>query len=132
MDKEFTIRVTGGPPPPIPGAAKGKKKKGGGRRGGKNAALAQQQKRYNMRLTGTTPLDQFRKDVFALFNIPSSSTQHYQVSFLGGFPPKELDQGGKCTVHELGIRANESVIVKFTLNDASAGNNTNESTTAAT
>jgi len=126
MDKEFTIRVTGGPPPSIPGAKGKKGGRGGG--GGKNAALAQQQKRYNMRLSGTTPLDQFRKDVFALFNIPSSSTHHYQVSFLGGFPPKELDQGGKRTVHELGVRANESVIVKFTLNEsATAGN---ESTTA--
>lgn len=127
MDKEFTIRVTGGPPPPLPGA---KGKKGGGR--GKNAALAQQQKRYNMRLTGATPLDQFRRDVFALFNIPSSSTQHYQISFLGGFPPKELDQTGKRTVHELGVRANESVIVKFTLNSSSsAGTNGSKTATAA-
>lgn len=132
MDKEFTIRVTGGPPPPIPGT-KGKKKGGGrgGGGGGKNAALAQQQKRYNMRLTGATPLDQFRRDVFALFNIPSNSTHHYQVSFLGGFPPKEMDQGGKCTVYDLGIRANESVIVKFTLNNNASAGNTNGSTTTA-
>jgi len=103
MDNEFTIRVTGGPPPPLPAATgKGKGKKDGGRGGGgKNAALAQQQKRYNMRLRPSTPLDQFRKDVFALFNIPSSSTHHYHVSFLGGFPPKELDQGDKRTVVSL-------------------------------
>ncbi|KAK1743770.1 hypothetical protein QTG54_005367, partial [Skeletonema marinoi] len=77
MDKEFTIRVTGGPPPPIPGA------------------------KFHASLPG----------------------------FLFGWvPPKELDQGGKRTVHELGVRANESVIVKFTLNEsATAGN---ESTTA--
>ena len=126
MDKEFTIRVTGGPPPPLPGA---KGKRGGG---GKNAVLAQQQKRYNMRLTGTTPLDQFRRDVFALFNIPSSSTNQYQISFLGGFPPKELDQTDKHTVHELGVRANESVIVKFTLNAASVGSNGSVTAAAAT
>ena len=126
MDKEFTIRVTGGPPPPLPGA---KGKRGGG---GKNAVLAQQQKRYNMRLTGTTPLDQFRRDVFALFNIPSSSTNQYQISFLGGFPPKELDQTDKHTVHELGVRANESVIVKFTLNAASVGSNGSATAAAAT
>ncbi|KAL7439919.1 hypothetical protein ACHAXM_006944 [Skeletonema potamos] len=119
MDDEFIIRVTGGPPPPLPG------KKGGG--GGKIAALAQQQKRYNLRLLPSTPLDQFRKDVFALFNIPSNSTHLYQVSFLGGFPPKELDQSGIRTVHELGVRANESVIVKFTLNESTE----NESTTVS-
>ena len=129
MDKEFTIRVTGGPPPPLPAGKKGKR---GGRSGGKNAALEQQQKRYNMRLSGSTPMDQFRKDVFALFNIPSSSTQHYRVSFLGGFPPKELDQGGKATVHELGVRANESLIVKFTLNDESAATGSIPSTSTST
>ena len=128
---EFTIRVTGGPPPPLPGAAKGSKKGGRGG-GGKNAALAQQQKRYNMRLHATTPLDQFRKDVFALFNIPSSSTHHYQVSFLGGFPPKELDQSDNHnTVHELGVRANESVIVKFTLNESAGNGSATASTTSA-
>ena len=120
MDSEYTIRVTGGPPPPLPtakGGKKGSKQRGGG---GKNAALAQQQKRYNMRLRPSTPLDQFRRDVFALFNIPSNSTHLYNISFLGGFPPKELDQTDKNTVEQLGIRANESVIVKITLNDSNA------------
>jgi hypothetical protein len=109
MDSEFTIRVTGGSPPPLLAAST---IKGGG---GKNAALLQQQKRYNMRLRPSTPLGQFRQDVFALFDIPSCSTHLYHVSFLAGFPPTELDQNDKHTVHELGVRANESVIVKFTL-----------------
>ncbi|KAL7448548.1 hypothetical protein ACHAWC_000714, partial [Mediolabrus comicus] len=84
-----------------------------------------------MRLRPSTPLDQFRRDVFALFNIPSNSTHLYNISFLGGFPPKELDQTDKNTVEQLGIRANESVIVKITLNEsAAAGNGSSTNTTS--
>ena len=131
MDSEYTIRVTGGPPPPLPtakGGKKGSSKQRGGGGGGKNAALAQQQKRYNMRLRPSTPLDLFRRDVFALFNIPSNSRHLYNISFLGGFPPKELDQTDKSTVEQLGIQANESVIVKITLNESAAGNGSSTTT----
>jgi len=61
-------------------------------------------------------------DVFALFNVPSNSIESYELSFLGGFPPKELNPDGKRTVHELGIRPNESLIVKMSLSgDANEG-----------
>ncbi len=53
--------------------------------------------------------------MFALFNIPTESTKIYQLSFLGGFPPKELQTQGKQTVQEMGIRHNDMLIVKFAL-----------------
>jgi len=114
-DNEFAIRITGVAPPPFPSAKKCKK--GGGSRGKtakNNAAQQQQQRRYNLRLRPSSSLDQLRTDVFALFNA-SAAVNSYHLSFLGGFPPKELDETGKRTVHELGIRPNESLIVKFAL-----------------
>ena len=129
-ENEFTIRVTGAAPPPLPStssSSSSSKKKGGRGRGGKakNKATAQsqqqQQRRYNLRLRPSTSLHQLRTDVYALFNIPSDNTNSYQISFLGGFPPTELDQTDKQTVHELGIRPNESYKVVFALiDDASA------------
>ncbi|KAL9190727.1 hypothetical protein ACHAXT_000433 [Thalassiosira profunda] len=119
-DGEFTIRVTGAAPPPLPTAKKGKR--GGGRgKGSKSAAPPPQaQRRYNLRLRPSSSLEEMRKDVFALFDVPSDSIGAYQVSFLGGFPPKELEQAGKGSVHELGIRPNESLIVKFALAEGSS------------
>ena len=122
-DVEFTIRVTGAAPPPLPSTSSTSTKKKGGRgKGSKNtASQPQQQRRYNLRLRPSTSLHQLRTDVYALFNIPSDYTNSYQISFLGGFPPTELDQTDKQTVHELGIRPNESYKVVFALiDDASA------------
>ncbi|KAL7541407.1 hypothetical protein ACHAXR_010898 [Thalassiosira sp. AJA248-18] len=121
---EFTIRVTGAAPFPLPSTAKSKKGGGRGKAKKDNAAQQQQQRRYNLRLRPSSTLDRLRTDVFALFNVPSGSIESYRLSFLGGFPPKELNPEGKLTVHELGIRPNESLIVKFislTNNDAKGG-----------
>jgi len=117
-DTEFTIRVTGAAPPSLP--TKGKKKAASK----KNTASQQQQRRYNMRLRPSTSIDQLRKDVYALFNIPTDHIKSYQMSFLSGFPPKELHQTGKAIVHELGIRPNESITIRFTLVDSSGGGST--------
>ena len=122
-DVEFTIRVTGAAPPPLPSTSSTSTKKKGGRgKGSKNtASQPQQQRRYNLRLRPSTSLHQLRTDVYALFNIPSDYTNSYQISFLGGFPPTELDQTDKQTVHELGIRPNESYkVVSALIDDASA------------
>ena len=117
-DNEFTIRVTGAAPPPLP--TKGKKKAASK----KSTASQQQQRRYNMRLRPSTSINQLRKDVYALFNIPTDHITSYQMSFLSGFPPKELEQTDKVTVHELGIRPNESITIRFTLVDNSGGGST--------
>jgi len=109
-DSEFTIRVRGAPPPP-PAAKKG---------GKSTPAPPPAQRRYNLRLRPSSSLEQMRSDVCALFDVPSGLIGAYQLSFLGGFPPQELDQIGKDTVHELGIRANECLIVKFALAEGSA------------
>jgi len=123
-NNEFTIRVTGAAPPPLP--TKGKKKAASK----KNTASQQQQRRYNMRLRPSTSINQLRKDVYALFNIPTDHIKSYQMSFLSGFPPKELEQTGKSTVHELGIRPNESITIRFTLVNSSSGGSTAKQSTA--
>ena len=86
-DNEFTIRVTGAVPPPLP---KGKKKAAASQKC--TSQQQQQQRRYNMRLCPSTSINQLRKDVYALFNIPTDHIKSYQMSFLSGFPPKELHQ----------------------------------------
>lgn len=60
-------------------------------------------------------MKQLRKDVFALFNVPAESTNAYRLSFLGGFPPKELHADEKHTIKEMGIQPNDMLIVKFFL-----------------
>ena len=122
-DNEFTIRVTGAVPPPLP--KKGRKKAAAAsQKCTSQQQQQQQQRRYNMRLRPSTSISQLRKDVYALFNIPTDHIQSYQMSFLSGFPPKELEQTGKATVHELGIRPNESITIRFTLVDSSSNNAT--------
>jgi len=123
-DNEFTIRVTGAvPPPPLP--KKGRKKAAAAsQKCSSQQQQQQQQRRYNMRLCPSTSISQLRKDVYALFNIPTDNIQSYQMSFLSGFPPKELEQTGKATVHEVGIRPNESITIRFTLVDSSSNNAT--------
>jgi len=121
-ENEFTIRVTGAAPPPLP--TKGKKKAASK----KNTASQQQQRRYNMRLRPSTSINQLRKDVYALFNIPTDHITSYQMSFLSGFPPKELEQTDKVTVHELGICPNESITIRFTLVDISGGSTAKQPT----
>ena len=118
-DNEFTIRVTGAVPPPLP---KGKKKAAASQKC--TSQQQQQQRRYNMRLCPSTSINQLRKDVYALFNIPTDHIKSYQMSFLSGFPPKELSQTDKVTVHELGIRPNESITIRFTFADSSSNNAT--------
>lgn len=103
---EFTIRITGAPPPPL-------KKP----RGGKKASAAPQQ-RYNLRLSPTTSLTELENNVFALFNVAASNRAKYSMEFLTGFPPTLLSKEGRETVDELGIRANETVIVKIALVDS--------------
>ena len=115
-DDKFTIRVKGALPP-LP--TKGKKKKA--------ASTAQQSQRQimcDLQLRSSTSINQLRKDVYALFNIPTDNIQSYQMSFLSGFPPKELEQTGKATVHEVGIRPNEIITIRFTLVDSSSNNAT--------
>ena len=113
---EFTIRVKGEAPPPLP--TKGKKTKAA-----KNTAQQSQQQKCNLlQLRSSTSINQLHKDVYALFNIPTDHIQSYQMSFLSGFPPKEMDQTGKATVHELGIRPNETITIRFTLADGSNNN----------
>ena len=73
-DNEFTIRVTGAVPPPLP---KGKKKAAASQKC--TSQQQQQQRRYNMRLCPSTSINQLRKDVYALFNIPTDHIQSYQV-----------------------------------------------------
>ena len=121
-DNEFTIRVTGAVPPPLP--KKGMKKAAAASQKCTSQQQQQQQRRYNMRLRPSTSISQLRKDVYALFNIPTDNIQSYQMSFLSGFPPKELEQTGKATVHEVGIRPNESITIRFTLVDSSSNNAT--------
>lgn len=110
---EFTIRVKVEAPPPLP--TKGKKKKAA-----KKTAQQSQQQKCNLR--SSTSISQLCKDVYALFNIPTDHIQSYQMSFLSGFPPKEMKQTGKATVHELGIRPNETITIRFTLADGSNNN----------
>ena len=127
-DSEFTIRVTG-MAPPLPTSSSSSSSPTTKKKGKKKAATTsqsqqqQQQCRYNLRLRPSSSIDTLRKDVFALFNIPSDYTHSYQMSFLGGFPPKELDQQGKSTVDQLGIRPNESYTIRFTLVDGAVTNN---------
>ena len=121
-DNEFTIRVTGAVPPPLP--TKGKKKAAAPQKC--TSQQQQQQRRYNMRLCPSTSINQLRKDVYALFNIPTDHIQSYQMSFLSGFPPKAMEQTGKATVHELGIRPNESITIRFTFADSSSNNATKD------
>eukprot|EP00956_Cyclotella_meneghiniana_P001552 scaffold1758_cov40-Cyclotella_meneghiniana.AAC.1 len=117
---EFTIRITGAPPPPL-------KKP----RGGKKASDAPQQ-RYNLRLSPTTSLTQLENNVYALFNVASSNRTKYSMEFMTGFPPTLLSKEGKETVDDLGIRANETVIVKITLTDSAAVSSTVKRTKQST
>jgi len=121
-DNEFTIRVKGAVPPPLP--TKGRKKAAAPQKCTSQQQQQQQQRRYNMRLCPSTSINQLRKDVYALFNIPTDHIQSYQMSVLSGFPPKEMEQTGKATVHELGIRPNETITIRFTLADSSSNNAT--------
>lgn len=143
-DDEFTICVTSTAPPPLLSSsfsgAKNKQKQ-------KQPPQQQQQRlRFNLRVKPSTPLEQMQKDVLALFNVPVESINAYRLSFLGGFPPKELQTEGKHTVHEMGIRPNEMLIVKFALssgktkvengndvaiNEKDSSSNVQELTTAA-
>ncbi|KAL7531809.1 hypothetical protein ACHAWF_003921 [Thalassiosira exigua] len=124
-DAEFTVRISGAAPPSSPG-------KGGGRKGGKGGRGGEggggQQRRYNLRLRPSSSLSTLRRDVLALFDVPPSSVDSYVVSFLGGFPPRALDQDGKDTVRELGVGPSESLIVRF----AAADDAENGTTTATT
>jgi len=124
-DDEFTIRVKGATPP-LP--TKGKKKKAA------STAQQSQLQMYNLQLRSSTSINQLRKDVFALFNIPTDHIQSYQMSFLSSFPPQEMEQTGKATVHELGIRPNETITIRFTLADGSNNNiiATNNKTSSST
>ena len=124
---EYRIQVQGGPPPPLP--TKGKKKKKAASQKSNSQQQQQQQRRYKMILHPSTSIEQLRKDVYALFNIPTDHIKSYQISFLNGFPPKELDQTDKATVHELGIRTNESITIRFTLADAGSNNDVIATTT---
>ena len=117
-DDKFTIRVKGAPPP-LP--TKGKKKKAAS-----TAQQSQQQIMCDLQLRSSTSINQLRKDVYALFNIPTDHIKSYQMSFLSGFPPKELSQTDKVTVHELGIRPNESITIRFTFADSSSNNATKD------
>ena len=131
-DNEFTIRVTGAPPPPLPpkpesGGRRGKSGKSTAAKSQKSSQQQQQQRRYNLILRPSTSLDKLQKDVFALFNASKSS---YILTFLSGFPPKELNSEGKSTVQELGIRSNESLIVKFRIHESNQSVECGESSEA--
>jgi hypothetical protein len=100
---EFTIRITGAAPPPF------KKPRG------KKAAAPAVQQRYNLRISPSTTLHELQSNVFALFNVAAANRSKYAIEFMTGFPPTFLDKEGKNTVDELGIRPNETVIVKISL-----------------
>jgi hypothetical protein len=110
-DGDFTVCVTSTAPPPLISSSSSAKKKH------KQPPQKQQQQRlrYNLRLNPSTSVEQLRKDVFALFNVPAESTNAYRLSFLGGFPPKELHADEKHTIQEMGIQPNDMLIVKFSL-----------------
>ena len=54
------------------------------------------------------------------------------MEFMTGFPPTLLSKEGKETVDDLGIRANETVIVKITLTDSAAVSSTVKRTKQST
>ena len=74
-----------------------------------------QQRRIELKLHPSSTLNDLRRDVLASFDVPNAARNAYDVSFLGGFPPRPMSDGkdGDTTINELGIRPNESLIVKF-------------------
>jgi hypothetical protein len=74
-----------------------------------------QQRRIELKLHPSSTLNDLRRDVLASFDVPNADRNAYDVSFLGGFPPRPMSDGndGDTTINELGIRPNESLIVKF-------------------
>ena len=119
MSDEFTIRVTGAAPPPLLTATstgKNSKKKSGKK---KDACAMPLQRRIELKLHPSSTLNDLRRDVLASFDVPNAARNAYDVSFLGGFPPRPMSDGkdGDTTINELGIRPNESLIVKFGILD---------------
>ena len=120
MSDEFTIRVSGAAPPPIPTATltsgKNIKKKSGKKR---DACAMPQQRRIELKLHPSSTLNDLRRNVLASYDVPDAARNAYDVSFLGGFPPRPMCEGkdGDTSIYELGIRPNESLIVKFILVD---------------
>ncbi len=127
MSDEFSIRVSGASPTqiPLPPESTGRRGKSGKGVGSNSQKVSQQQRRYNLRLSPSTSLDQLEKDIMALFNVPN--TLSYKISYLIGFPPKPMDSTGKSTVEELGIRPNEGIIVKFEPGECAASAGSRES-----
>jgi len=121
MPDEFTVRVrvSGAAPPPIPTATltMGKSKKKSGKK--RDACAMPQQRRIELKLHPSSTLNDLRRNVLASYDVPDAARNAYDVSFLGGFPPRPMCDGkdGDTTIYELGIRPNESLIVKFVLVD---------------
>ena len=121
-DDHFEIRVRAAGPSllALPTSEKGKKRGGQGKACKNNAAQPQQQ-HLTHTVCPSTSLEQLSSDIFKLFNVTSES---YQISFFAGYPmTKQLKhQEGKSTVHELGIKPKETLLVKFELvSDAASG-----------
>ena len=95
---------------------KNSKKKSGKK---KDACAMPLQRRIELKLHPSSTLNDLRRDVLASFDVPNAARNAYDVSFLGGFPPRPMSDGkdGDTTINELGIRPNESLIVKFGILD---------------